>query len=128
MHLDHQSLLVKDVQKSADFYRDVLGLIVVRSNGEPISGIWMGNTTGKDLFHLNQGEAGAHFPKGHHIALRTDEFDTLVARIASLGINYVDWAGATGRVGRHPLGFRQIYLTDPDGHWIELNDVEEPPA
>lgn len=121
-HLDHQSLLVADLERSVAFYRDVLGLHIVRSSGTPVSGIWMGQQDGKDLFHLNVG-APTLLPKDNHIALRTTGFDALVERFASEGVKFVDWPGKAGTVGRHPLGFRQIYIQDPDGYWVEINDV-----
>jgi catechol 2,3-dioxygenase-like lactoylglutathione lyase family enzyme len=81
--LDHVLLIVRDLDVSAAFYRDVLGLSEI-SNG-----------TGRDkvLSHLD-----------------------------TKGIAYGDWPGMQGKVHVRPDGVRGVYLEDPDGHWIEIND------
>ena len=40
---------------------------------------------------------------------------------------FTDWPGNPGAIGVHRNGFRQIYVQDPDGYWIEIND-HRPPA
>lgn len=123
-HLDHVSILVTDVQASAAFYRDVLGLEVLRSSGEPVDGIWIGDRSSGDMLHLNQGPLdGLPPPKSNHFAFRTTEFQTIVERFERTGVAFYDWPGSANTVGTHPLGFRQIYVTDPDGYWVEINDV-----
>ena len=40
------------------------------------------------------------------------------------GVPFENWNGEKSKLNRHAIGFQQIYLRDPDGYWIEINDVE----
>lgn len=125
MELDHVSLPVSDLESSVRFYEQVVGLVVLRTSGDPATGTWMGTASGHDLFHLNKGDVPvASLPKKHHVALRVSDFATFVDNLNKHGVAFGDWHGNHLQIGRHPLGwFRQIYIQDPDGHWIEINDV-----
>ena len=61
------------------------------------------------------------------MALATTEFDALVERLKSLGVEYVDVTRAEGRFRQRADGIRQVYFQDPDGHWIEINDATDGP-
>ena len=46
-----------------------------------------------------------------------------MARVADLGVPYSNWPGAPATVSVRGDGIRQIYVQDPDGYWIEVNNV-----
>ncbi|MFB2551545.1 VOC family protein [Ensifer soli] len=120
--LDHMALLVRDVERSVAFYRNVLGLEEVDRKAGSANVRWMALGNG-DTIHLIERDFGAtHVTKDTHLALSTPDFDALVADLTGKGIAFEDWLGARGQVYLHRNGFRQIYLQDPDGYWIEVND------
>ncbi len=45
-----------------------------------------------------------------------------VADFRARGVVFFDWPGTADNVTARPDGFRQIYVQDPDGYWIEIND------
>lgn len=49
--------------------------------------------------------------------------DGLVKRLKELKIAYSDWPGKPNTVTVRADGVKQIYLQDPDGYWIEVNDA-----
>ncbi|URK87820.1 hypothetical protein LP421_08535 [Rhizobium sp. RCAM05350] len=78
---------------------------------------------GLDAIHLIEGDFGAtYLTKDTHFALRIDSLDAFVADISAKGVTFYDWPGNTGRIGVRRDGFRQAYVQDPDGYWIEIND------
>lgn len=120
--LDHVSLLVRDIGISTQFYVDVFGWPIVRTSGDPVTGQWLG-IGGSDTLHLNQGDMGGiQVTKDNHLAVRIDGFDDFLARLRGLGVTYYDWPGKPSAVGQHPAGFRQVYIQDPNGYWVEIND------
>lgn len=120
--IDHVSLLVRSLEASTKFYTEVLGLSRIHNGTEKPTIRWFG-FGGLDSLHITQGEFGAtHLEKSTHFALRVDDFDAFLADLHQRGIPFYNWPGATNVVNPRPDGFRQIYLQDPDGYWIEIND------
>lgn len=120
--LDHVSLLVRDIHVSTQFYVDIFGWPLVRTSGSPVTGQWLG-IGGSDTLHLNQGDMrDTRLTKANHLAIRVDGFDAFLNRLRDLAVTYYDWAGKPDAIGQHPAGFRQIYIRDPDGYWVEIND------
>jgi len=123
--LDHFALLVRDVEASLAFYRDVMGFAPIQRSGSA-NVAWL-EIGGGDAIHLIQGDFGeTHVTKDTHVAVSTADFDAFVADITARGIVFTDWPGNAGRIGVHRNGFRQIYVQDPDGYWIEINDHRPP--
>ncbi|WP_075288939.1 VOC family protein [Pararhizobium arenae] len=123
--LDHFALLVRNVARSTAFYRDVMGFSPIERTGS--HGVQWLEIGGGDAIHLIQNDFGAtHVTKDTHVAVSTADFDAFVAHLNALGIAFTDWPGNPGKIGVHRNGFRQIYVQDPDGYWIEINDHRPP--
>jgi lactoylglutathione lyase len=37
-------------------------------------------------------------------------------------VRYGSWKGEAGQFTPRPDGVKQVYLQDPDGFWLEVND------
>ncbi len=120
----HTALLVSDLDKSADFYGNVLQLKEIEvPYSNPILR-WF--SLGEDLqLHLvKDNYDGVKLHKAIHMALNTANFDAFVNHLKEKKIPYSDWLGEAGKVAIRGDGVKQVYVQDPDGHWIEINDVE----
>merc|ERR1711964_297064 len=125
--VNHITLIISDVEKSREFYVGLLGLTELNrppSSKNPGAWLDMGNVQ----LHLVQG-AHAHIEAAHstnpdhmmnHIAFETGNFDRSKSRLEALGreFKYVKVVKAAGMV------MRQIFLPDPDGHFIEICDCK----
>jgi len=120
---NHVALSVADVDRSAAFYRDVFGLEEIVNRTE-VKGIrWVSLGEGKELHLISIDHEPVTLQKNVHFALTTPAFDSFVAGLRDAGIEFSDFAGATGTITIRADGARQIYLQDPDGYWIEVNSV-----
>ena len=124
LDLDHVSLFVRDLDTSARFYAEVLGLSEIEKKTTRANVRWFGLGAGRSI-HLILGatEVPASRPRSTHFALATSSFDESVRHLADSGVAYQDLSGALGQVSVRPDGVRQVYFQDPDGHWIEINDA-----
>jgi catechol 2,3-dioxygenase-like lactoylglutathione lyase family enzyme len=127
MRLDHGSLLVSDVAAALRFYTGALGLAEVpRPPTFDAPGAWL--QVGDQQIHL-VGEAepgravGMHPPYdreeivigyGNHLALVVDDLDAALARAREHGVE------PPGEIIARGDGVRRTFVTDPDGHVIEL--------
>lgn len=119
---DHIALHVADVEKSVAFYRRIFGLVELPV---PVIGprwLSLGNSA---ALHLIPGRQIAVADYRYvHLALAVDGFDAMLERLRSDDIPFGDFAGNIGAVNRvRGDGVRQIFLRDPDGYWIEVNDA-----
>ncbi len=122
MALDHISLLVRSLDATTKFYTEVLGFYPIH-NGTELSHIrWFG-IGGIAALHITQGDFGdTLLKKPTHFAVNVDEFDGFIADLRARNIPFWDWPGEPNNVSGRPDGFRQVYVQDPDGYWIEIND------
>jgi lactoylglutathione lyase len=110
-------LYVRDVDVSAAFYRDVVGLpLKLRDAGyaEVVTGGrrfgLLERTRASDLIHREPTEGG---PAGEVLFL-VDDVDAEAERLRALGVELL-----SGPVDRR-WGHRTLHLLDPDGFVVEL--------
>jgi catechol 2,3-dioxygenase-like lactoylglutathione lyase family enzyme len=109
-------LEVQDLERSEAFYAGLLGLPVVE-RWEQREAIWVmaGDRTRIGLWRpqvgLEGGRGGVHVHFAMHIA--EEDYDAVVARLRAAGEPMPEHAFGTTHG-------RAAYLTDPDGHVVEL--------
>ncbi len=109
----HVNLQVADVTAARAFYSDVLGLAEI---DRPAFGVdWLWFQIGGQQLHI--GEAKGHTgPDRQHFALQVENLDEVVSAIEQHGVK-VRRAGQT-----LPGAGVQVFLRDPSGNLIELNE------
>ncbi|ONH52943.1 glyoxalase [Frankia sp. CcI49] len=125
--LGHLVLYVRNLERSATFYRDVLGWrqVFPEPDGANALGIpaaaFSSGRTHHELLLIEVGEGAAALPRGrrvglYHFGLKVgdsdDELRAVLAQIAEAGVQI---AGASDHTVTHSL-----YIYDPDGNEIEL--------
>ena len=120
--LGHLVLYVKDLERSAAFYGQVLGWDPVFPDtlGVPAAAFSSGRTH-HELLLIEVGEGATPQPQGRHLGLyhfglkigdSDDELREAVVRLEQAGVSIV---GASDHTVTHSL-----YILDPDGNEIEL--------
>jgi lactoylglutathione lyase len=126
--LHHVSLYVRDVDASAAFYADVLGLQEIPNRVGKSHIRWF-TIDGFRTVHLIGGDPEAERPRqfSTHIAFATRNFETVLTHLEQHGVTYVSLARQPRDITIRADGVRQVYFQDPDGHWIEINDAHAEP-
>jgi len=120
---NHLALSVKDVNRAADFYKNVLHLQEI-TNRTKMDGIrWFSFGEGKELHLISILKEDFKVNKAIHLALSTPNFDAFIKNLNTNKIVYSDWPGALHTINKRADGIKQIYFQDPDGNWIEVNSV-----
>ena len=121
LNKDHDAIQVKDVNASARFYGEILGLKEIPNGGlgDHIRWFQLGDKT---QIHLIESEELPEKLKGVHMALSTSNLEKLMYFLKEKEIPFENWPGDTNTTNTRPDGIKQIYLQDPDGYWIEVND------
>ena len=112
--LDHIALHVADLNASCRFYGKVLNLKPLARPDFDFPGAWFRLGTKQEL-HLIAGRetAVSSHRRGTHFALQVDDLAEWQAHLQHVGAEFQPPKS-------RPDGATQIFLTDPDGHWIEL--------
>tara|TARA_B100000579_G_scaffold376324_1_gene341729 strand:+ start:97 stop:471 length:375 start_codon:yes stop_codon:yes gene_type:complete len=112
--LNHVALHVRDVAKSCEFYERVLELQPIPRPAFDFPGAWYQLGAAQELHLIGERDQPVHsHPKSNHFALLIDDMDAWEAHLKALGEEYYERR-------MRPDGAFQIYVTDPDGHSIEL--------
>jgi lactoylglutathione lyase len=122
VQIDHVTLLVSDVDRSADFYLKILMLTEFETpwGKTPMGRMFSVGNAGE--LHLAKGDLhGKEQEKQIHYAFRVDEFDEYLKFLEENGVKYGNFEGTPGVFQTRPDGVRQVYFQDPDGYWIEVN-------
>jgi catechol 2,3-dioxygenase-like lactoylglutathione lyase family enzyme len=125
--LDHVTLVVKDLQRSHDFYAGVLGMEPIERPRFSFDGSWF--LAGRTQIHLilehaDSGPAGDKIPqhlmamsRTHHFAFEVEDVPAATEHLRRCGVPVV--SGPKDR----PDGAVQVFATDPDGHVVELTSL-----
>jgi lactoylglutathione lyase len=57
-----------------------------------------------------------------HLAFSVPSVENFAKHLDELNMKYGNWAQDSKTPQVRPDGIKQIYLQDPDGYWIEVND------
>ena len=126
--LGHLVLYVRNLDRSASFYRDLLGWRQIIGGPDdaplPFRAAAFSAPSGRThhkLLLIEVGEDAASLPPGrrvglYHFGLKVgDSDDELRSALATLEANNANVVGASDHTVTHSL-----YITDPDGNEIEL--------
>ena len=124
MKFNHQALLVNDLNLSGDFYRDVLGLEEIEVGaGQNPPKRWFKNNQGIEMHLISSEEKLSILPKGIHMAFTVKNFDEFINHLKNKNIKFSNWKGDESKTQIRNDGYKQIFFQDPQGYWIEVNNV-----
>ncbi len=124
MELDHYCIIVKDVEISGEFYKNILQLKEVPTpwgDNTPLPAVFFDLGNNQEL-HVTEYPDSIKLHKFIHFAFTINDFDGYLEFLKEKGIEYGDWSGENKTFQIRIDGVRQIYFQDPDGYWIEIND------
>jgi lactoylglutathione lyase len=115
IQLNHVALHVEDVEKSCEFYRTMLQLSEIPRPAFEFPGAWFALGNDGQQLHLigERTEPVNSHSRGNHLALQVRDIEEVLRHLRHQGISFL---GPRPR----PDGAIQIFLQDPDEHWIEL--------
>ncbi|CAK9147136.1 unnamed protein product [Ilex paraguariensis] len=127
--LNHISIVCRSVEKSLDFYQNVLGFFPIRRPGSfDFDGAWL-FSYGVGI-HLLQSEDPANMPKistinpkDNHISFQCESMATVENKLKEMEIESV-----RSRVEEGGIYVDQLFFHDPDGLMIEICNCDNIPV
>lgn len=119
---DHTTVYVQDLQKSADFYEKVIGLEKISEPFKDGKHIWFRVGAHGQLHVVGGAKSVAPHEIDVHLAFRVASLPNFMAHLDQMQVKYGSFTGDDKTPTARPDGVKQIYLQDPEGYWIEVND------
>lgn len=121
---DHYAILVSDLDQSVAFYHELLGIKEINNGTEKENIRWLALNNGFELHLIEKDNTHIKLTKDIHLSFSSTSLDEVISYFRINNIKFETWLGKKNRDNIRPDGVRQIYLQDPDGYWIEINDAK----
>lgn len=124
--LDHVNIQTRDLDGTARFFEEVLGLVRRQPPGlNPETNLWMYDEHERPIVHLSkpgtllgesQDDIRPHLGGGavHHIAFDCAGYSDFVSRLGRLGVKF-------GENHVKEIDLRQVFIHEPNGVMVECN-------
>ncbi|MFT4156099.1 VOC family protein [Parafilimonas sp.] len=121
-HFNHLTVYVVDLKKSSAFYRDVMQLQEITEPFHDNHHTWFKIGEHNELHVVSGAKEKIPHDINIHFAFSVPSVESFAEHLDSFHIKYGNWNQTSKDPQVRPDGIKQIYLQDPDGYWIEVND------
>lgn len=123
--LNHIAVYVSDLGTSTDFYHKIMGLDTMPEPFHDGKHTWF-SIGPKIMLHIIEGASGKQVhDKNAHLCFTVNSVSDFIQNLNDHNIKFESWEGKKQDFTLRVDGVKQIYFTDPDGYWIEINDARE---
>jgi len=118
----HQTIYVTDLDRAANFYEKVLELKRISEPFHDGKHVWFRVSEHGQLHVVSGAKEDIPHDINIHLAFSVPSMDAFTKHLDEMNVKYGNWAQNDKTPQVRPDKVKQIYLQDPDGYWIEVND------
>lgn len=118
-------MIVEDLSITGDFYEDVLGLQEIPHPANAEGFRWFSIDGAAQLHLIRKDLVSPEKNKSVHLCLSTSKLSSFINYLKENKIDFWDWPGELGAITNREDGVQQIYLKDPEGNWVEINNASQ---
>ena len=109
---NHLAISVKDVNRSSEFYKNILKLKEIENRAKLEGVRWFSTEDGKELHLISIIKEPIVLNKAIHIAFTTSNFDAVIKTLNEMNITYSDWPGNLNKINIRADGIKQIFFQE----------------
>jgi lactoylglutathione lyase len=121
-HFSHQTIFVTDLDRSANFYEKVMELKRISEPFHDGKHVWFRVSEHGQLHVVSGAKEDVPHDINIHLAFSVPSMEAFTRHLDAAHVKYGNWAQDSKTPQLRPDKVKQIYLQDPDGYWIEVND------
>ncbi len=121
-HFNHLTVYVTDLARASEFYKKVMMLDTIPEPFHDHRHTWFRIAEHSQLHVVSGAKEDIAHDVNIHMAFSVASLPDFIRHLESLGVKYGDFAGTEKKLAIRPDKIEQIYLQDPDGYWIEVDN------
>jgi lactoylglutathione lyase len=123
-HLNHTAIFVTDLKTSKAFYENIIGLDTIPEPFHDGKHAWFTIGTGISLHIIQGADKKKGYYKNQHTCFSVPSVEAFAAILAKNNFSWEDVKGIKNAINIRVDGVKQLWVQDPDGYWVEINDAK----
>lgn len=120
--VNHIAVHVSNLNSSKEFYQKIVGLTEIEEPFKDNLHAWYDIGGGAALHIIEAANVPTQISKVNHLCFSMKDMDGFIKTLQETNYPFESWVGEKSKVTVRVDGIRQIYIQDPDGMWLEIND------
>lgn len=122
--INHAAVFVTDLKRSGEFYTQILNLDTIPEPFHDGRHIWLTIGNGVQLHIIQGADKEREYFQNTHLCFSTTDVIGFSKKLDEKNINWYNAGGKPKVITNRIDGVHQVFLKDPDGYWIEVNDAK----
>ena len=122
---NHVAIFVKNLKTTKAFYENIIGLDTIPEPFHDGKHAWYNLGPGVSMHVIEGATKKKEYYKNQHTCLSVPSVEAFTVILKKNSIGWEDGKGNKNTITNRVDGVKQIWLQDPDGYWIEINDAKE---
>jgi lactoylglutathione lyase len=122
--LNHLAIYVVDLEKTRAFYNDMFQLDTIPEPFHDGKHIWYSIAPGVAMHVIQGADKPKEYFLNNHMCFSVAAVDPFVEKLRARNQPFRDSKGVLNQVTTRIDGVKQIWVNDPDGYFIEINDAK----
>jgi lactoylglutathione lyase len=123
--INHLAIYVVDLKKTADFYSNIVGLDTIPEPFHDNKHVWYRIGPGASLHVISGAPQPKEYFLNNHMCFSVPSVEEFVDKLKQNKMGWVNAQGEKMKITTRVDGVKQIWINDPDGYWLEINDAKE---
>lgn len=119
---NHLTVYVTDLARATEFYKTVMLLDTIPEPFHDHRHSWFKITEHGQLHVVSGSKEDISHDVNIHLAFSVPSLPDFIKHLEQLGVKYGNFTGEEKKIAVRPDKIDQIYLQDPDGYWIEVDN------
>ena len=122
--LNHLAIFVTDLHKTMNFYGGVFQLDTIPEPFHDGKHAWYSIAPGVALHVIQGADRPKEYFLNNHMCFSVPSVTDFLEKIKPLHVPFFNSKAEPGVITTRVDGVKQIWVNDPDGYWIEVNDAK----
>ena len=122
--LNHVAIFVVDLEKTRTFYNEMFQLDTIPEPFHDGRHIWYSIAPGVAMHVIQGAEKPKEYFLNNHTCFSVPSVDEFVAKLKARNLPWFNSKAVKGEITTRVDGVKQIWVNDPDGYFIEVNDAK----